>query len=185
MNDTHDYVHPTAITAWQLIGAVTGVFVIMVIAAWTIITNEAANNKAITDDLKLNYVTKSNHEDLVNRFVREVSRVDELARDSLPRNEYNAWRLEHEKAIKAMQAELKTLHNDTVTHREFDGVVNERGEQIKALRAEATDRLKTFATKEELQAHSTTDTERVQSLRREVDALRYDLNIPPKQQPLR
>lgn len=168
-----DYVHPTAVTAWQLIGTVLGVFAVIVFAAWTIITNEAQNNRQITDEFK-NYVTTANHNDLVNRYTdfRNDTKSD-IAR-MLTRQAFEDFLKERNKLINRMQDDIKgavtkveqglreTASKDTMTG--MQGQIDELRKQLQ----------QRYVTKDETAGHVSSDIERLQSVRREVDALRSE-----------
>lgn len=105
MPETNGTVHPTPVTAWQLIGGVISIVAVMVVALWTVF-------KAITD----NYVTNSRHDDLVSRLNREVQRASEdnsrleattrrLHDDNLSRPEFKAWQDERTKTIDRLIAD--------------------------------------------------------------------------------
>lgn len=116
-NENGDYVHPTPVTAWQLIGATISVIGLMVLAGWTIVTYTGQNIKAVADDLKANYVTTREHNDLVNRINREVARADAdnnrnereiktVHETTLPRTEFEIWQRERTRTIDAMQKQI-------------------------------------------------------------------------------
>lgn len=115
-----DFVHPTPVTAWQLIGGVISIVAVMVVALWTVVTNENANNKAITDDLRTNYTTGREHTDLVNRVSREVERasldnkrIEEVVKTvhetTLTRAEFSVWKIERTRNIDLMQKQIEGM----------------------------------------------------------------------------
>lgn len=123
-------VRPTVITAWQLIGVAITVMATLGVSMWTIITDQNRANESILNELHSNYVPKSQHTDLADRLTREVSRVDELAREMLPRHEFERWLIEREKTIR----DLSTRLSETISRREWQTLVDERARQIDAIR---------------------------------------------------
>ncbi len=128
-------VHPTAVTAWQLIAAAISVMGVMGLSLWTIVTDQNAANDKLAVEFRTGYVNKSQHQDLADRLTREVGRVDDLGKVMLPRAEFDRWNTEHERALAALKKRLDVLEQNYVTNKEFENVVNERGKQIDSIRS--------------------------------------------------